>query len=57
MNLKLTDKIKHIRALYRGVIDFRKEKGDVVTDCHSILARWRSHFSQLFIVHGVSDVR
>ena len=27
------------------------------TDSHSILARWRNHFSQLFIVHGVSDVR
>ena len=25
--------------------------------CHSILARWRIHFSQLFNVHGVSDVR
>jgi len=68
MNLKLTVKIKNIRALYRGVIDFRKgcqprtsivkdEKGDVVTDCHSILARWRSHFSQMFNVHGVSGVR
>jgi len=33
------------------------EKGDLVTDSHSILARWRNHFSQLFIVHGVSDVR
>ena len=27
------------------------------TDCHSILARWRNRFSQLFYVHGVSDVR
>jgi hypothetical protein len=64
MNLKLTVKIKNIRSLYRGVNDFRKgcqprtnivndEKGDVVTDCHSILARWRNHFSQLFNVHVV----
>ena len=29
----------------------------MVTDCHSILARWMRHFSQLFNVHGVSDVR
>jgi len=29
----------------------------LVTDCHSILARWRNHFSQLFNVHGISDVR
>jgi len=33
------------------------EKGDLVIDCHSILVRWRNHFSQLFNVHGVSDVR
>jgi len=33
------------------------EKGDLVTDSHSILARWRNHFSQLFNVHWVSDVR
>ena len=26
-------------------------------DSHSILARWRNHFSQLLTVHGVSDVR
>jgi hypothetical protein len=35
----------------------RDEKGDLVTDCHSILVMWRNHFSQVFIVHGVSDVR
>jgi hypothetical protein len=35
----------------------KDEKGDFVTDCHSILARWRNHFSQLFNVHGVNDVR
>jgi hypothetical protein len=29
----------------------------LVIDCHSILARWRNHFSQLLNVHGVSDVR
>ena len=25
-------------------------------DSHSILVRWRSHFSQLFNVHGVGNV-
>jgi hypothetical protein len=51
--------------LYRGINDFKQpesnivkeEKGDMVTDFHSILARWRTHFSQLFNVYGVSDVR
>jgi len=31
--------------------------GDLVTDSHSILTRWRNHFSQLLNVHGVNDVR
>ena len=29
----------------------------MVTDCHSILARWMNHFSKLFNVHGVNEVR
>ena len=29
----------------------------MVAECLSILARWRNHFTQLFNVHGVSDVR
>jgi hypothetical protein len=54
--------------LYRGINDFNKgyqprtdtvkaEKGDLVTDSHSILARWMNHFSQLLNVHGVNGVR
>jgi len=54
--------------LYREIRDFKKlyklrtdivkdEKGDWVTDSHSIFARWRNHFSQLFSVHGSSNVR
>jgi len=35
----------------------RDEKGDLATGCHSILASWRKHFSQLLNVHGVNDVR
>jgi hypothetical protein len=54
--------------LYRDSNDFKKgyqprtiivkdEKGDLVADCHSIMARWRNYFSQTLKVHGVSDVR
>ena len=53
--------------MYRGINDFKKgyqprcnivkdEKGDLVADSHSIVARWRKYFSQLFNVHGVKDV-
>jgi len=54
--------------LYRGIHDFKKgyqprtntvkdEKGDLVTDSRSILARRRNHLSQLLNVHGVNDAR
>jgi hypothetical protein len=54
--------------LYRGFTDFKKgyqpktnivkdEKGDLIADSHSILVRWRNHFSQLLNVGGVNDVR
>ena len=33
------------------------ENGDLVTDCQNILAVWRNHFSQLFNVRAVNDVR
>jgi hypothetical protein len=29
----------------------------LVTDSHSILARWTNHFLLLFNVHGVNDIR
>ena len=32
-------------------------KGYLVTDCHTVLSRWRNHFRQLLNVHGVNDVR
>jgi len=65
--LEANSKINNIRDLYRGINDFKKgyqprcnivkdEKGDLVADSHSILARWRKYFSQLFNVHGVKDV-
>jgi hypothetical protein len=60
-------KIKNIRELYRGINDFKKgyqpisntvkEEDDLITDSHSILARWGNHLPQLFDVHGASDVR
>ena len=34
----------------------KNEDDDLVTDSHSILARWRNHFSQLLNVHGIHDV-
>ena len=60
-------KINNIRDLYRGINDFKKgyqprcsivrdEKGDLVSDSHSIVGRWRNYFSRLFNVHGVKDV-
>ena len=53
--LENNSKIKNIRDLYRGINDFKKgyqprtdivkdEKGDLVADSHSILARWRNYF-------------
>ena len=68
IELESNNKIKNITDLYRGIIDFKKgyqprtnvvksERGDLVTDCHSILARWRNHFCQLLNVHGENDVR
>jgi hypothetical protein len=66
--LETNSKINSGRDLYRGINDFKKryqprtiivedEKGDLFTDVHSIMARWRKYFSQLLNVHGVNDVR
>ena len=60
--------IRNIRDLYRDTCDFKKgyqprtnmvwdNMGDLVTDSHIILAKWRNHFSQHLNVHGVIDVR
>jgi hypothetical protein len=54
--IETNSKTKHTRDLYRGISDFKKgyqprtnivkdEKGDLVADSYSILARWRNHFS------------
>ena len=66
--LETNSKIKNTRDLYKGISDFKKgyrprtdivkdEKGDIVADGHSILDRWRKHFSRLQSVHGANDVR
>jgi len=66
--LETNSKIQNIWDLYRGINDFKKgyqprcnivkdEKGNLVADSHSVVARWRNYFSQLFNVHGVKDVR
>ena len=34
-----------------------EDKGDLIADFHSILARWRNYFSQLLNLHEVYDVR
>jgi hypothetical protein len=55
-DLETNSKTKNIRDLYSGVTYFKKgyksrinivrdEKGDLDRDSHSILARWRYHFS------------
>ena len=65
--LETNSKIQNIRDLYGGINDFKKgyqlrcnivkdEKGDLVADFHSIVARWRNYFSQPFNVHRVRDV-
>jgi len=54
--------------LHRNINDFKKgyqprtnivkdEKGDFVTDLHSILVRWRNHFSELLNVHRANDIK
>jgi hypothetical protein len=35
----------------------KNEKFTLVTDCHSVLFRWRNHFPQLFNLDEFSDVR
>jgi hypothetical protein len=67
--LKMHQSIHNLKKdLYSGINDFKKgyqprnnvvkeEKGDLVADSHSILARWKNHFFQLLNVHGVKYVR
>jgi len=54
-NMEKETKIKKVYQPRDNIV--KDEKGDLVTDLHSILARWMNHFSQLLNVHGVNDVR
>ena len=66
--LETNSKVNNVRDLYRGINDFKKgyqprtiivkdDKGDLVADPDSIMARWRNYFSQLLNVHEDNDVR
>jgi hypothetical protein len=66
--LETNSKMNNIRGLYRGINDIKKgyqprtgtvkdERGNLVADSHSIMARRRNSFSQILNVHGVSEVR
>ena len=65
---KTNSKIKNIRDLDWSIKGFKKgyqsrinivkdEKGNLVSDSHSILARCRNHFFHLFNIHGDKDTR
>jgi hypothetical protein len=65
--LETNSKMNNVRDLYRGINDFKKgyqprttvvkdEKGGLVADSHSIMARWRYYFCQLLNVDEVKDV-
>jgi len=66
--LETISKIKNIRDLHRDINDIKKgyhprtnivkdDKGDLVADSHSILARCKNYFSQILNVHEVNNVR
>jgi hypothetical protein len=55
-NSKINNVINHFRKGYQPrTIIAKDEKGDVIADSQSIMARWRNYFSQLLNVHGVED--
>ena len=66
INFQTNGTIKNIRDSYKSINDFKKgyqprtnivkdEKGDMVTNTHSIVARWRKNFSQILNVRVVSE--
>jgi len=66
--LETDSKVNNVRDLYGSINDFKKgyqprtvivkdEKGELVADPHSIMARWRNYFSQLLNVHEDNDIR
>ena len=62
-NLKLTARSKTLGTCIGASFTYqpkcnivKDEKGDPVAGSHSIVARWRNYFPQLFNVHCVKDV-
>jgi hypothetical protein len=66
--LETNSNLKNITDLYRDISDFKKvyqprtnvvkdERDDLVTDSHSILARWRNHFCQVLNVNMENYVK
>ena len=66
--LGTNSKVNNVRDLYRSINDFKKgyqprtvivkdEKGELVADPQSIMARWRNYFSRLLNVREDKDVR
>jgi hypothetical protein len=63
-NLKLTVRSKILQTFIGASVTLRRvtslelinivkvERGDLVTDFHSILVRWRNYFCHLLNVHG-----
>jgi hypothetical protein len=49
--------ISNFKKGYQPRTIVKNEKGDLITDSHSILSRWRNHFSQLLDLHVVNHVR
>ena len=54
LRMKMADINKTVAQPRSNIV--KDEKGDIAADSHSIVARWRNYFSQLFNVHGVKDV-
>jgi len=64
MGLKLTARTKITENRIGAPMTLRRvtslvkdDKEDFFIDSHTILARWRKHFSQLLNVHEANDVR
>jgi len=66
--LETNSKVNNVRDLYRLINDCKKgyqprtiivknDKGELVADPHSIMARWKNYFSQLLNVRDNNDVR
>jgi hypothetical protein len=66
--LKLVDRRKNMRDLYRGITEFKKgyqpktnlvkdERGDHLADHKKILTRCKNYFGQLLNVQGPGSIR